>query len=160
LLRKGRRLAIDVGKARVGLAISDFHAILASPLLTVNRLEEIAFTAQKCLDATTEFGELLEIYVGVPLNLKGLSTESTTDALLFAEEVSKLTTVPVYLIDERMTTSLAQSQLRQIGKSQREARSTIDQMAAVAILEYALNVEKTSGQVPGVAVQEWKGSHE
>ena len=160
MLREGRRLAIDVGKARVGLAISDFHAILSSPLVTVNRLENLTETVQNCLAATDELGELLEIYVGIPINLKGAITESTSDALVFAEEIRRQAQVPVYLIDERMTTSLAQSQLRQIGKSQRDARSTIDQMAAVAILEYALNSERASEQTPGVSIEEWKEQHE
>lgn len=160
MLRKGRRLAIDVGKARVGLAVSDFHAILSSPLVTLKRLESLTETVQNCLGATKDLGELLEIYVGIPINLKGAITESTSDALVFAEEIRRQAQVPVYLIDERMTTSLAQSQLRQIGKSQRDARSTIDQMAAVAILEYALNSERASEQTPGVSIEEWKEQHE
>jgi putative Holliday junction resolvase len=160
LLRKGRRIAIDVGKARIGLATSDFHAILASPLVTLKRLATTAETASNTLKAISDLDEILEIYIGLPTNLKGSVTASTTDAITFAEEIANQTAVPVYLMDERMTTSLANSQLREIGRSQREARSTIDQMAAVAILEYALSREKQTGQLPGLLISDWKAEHE
>jgi len=160
LLRQGRRLAVDVGKARIGLAVSDFHGILASPFQTLKRLETLEESIRDLLDTCNELGELLEIYVGLPLNLKGAVTISTSDALEFAEELTSKTAVPVYLIDERLTTSLANSQLKLIGKSQREARSSIDQMAAVAILEYAMSKESASGQVPGVFISDWKSAHE
>lgn len=160
MLRPGRRLAIDVGKARIGLAVSDFHGILASPFETVKRLESVQESVSNVLEVSAKIAELIEIYVGIPINLKGQVTASTTDSLVFAEELARQTTTPVFLIDERMTTSLANSQLREIGKSQRDARSTIDQMAAVAILEYALSKERTTGQIPGVSLEQWKDEHE
>jgi len=156
LLRTGRRLAIDVGLARIGLAISDLHGILASPLGTVQASEDFAVSIPKILSHAQADGEILEIYVGVPINLQGKSTSSTALCLLFAEELSKHTLIPVYLIDERLTTSLANAQLKMIGKSQKDARSTIDQMAAVAILEYALSIEKQSGSRPGSGLAEWR----
>ena len=160
MLRTGRRLAIDVGQARIGLAISDFHGILASPLATIQASEEFAKSISEVLAHAQADGELLEIYVGVPINLQGKITASTNNALLFADELSKSTETPVYLIDERLTTSLANTQLKSIGKSQKEARSTIDQMAAVAIHEYALSIEKQSGTIPGLGLAEWRRENE
>jgi len=160
LLRSGRRLAVDVGKARIGVAISDVHAILASPLATVARTSDIQICVAEILEVASNEGELLEIYVGIPINLKGLATESTEDALIFAEALAASTDAKVLLIDERLTTSMANSQLLQLGKSQKSARSTIDQMAAVAILEYALSVEKNSGQKPGLSVTDWRAKNE
>ena len=84
MLRPGRRLAVDVGKARIGLAITDVHAILASPLATVSRSAETQVSIDEVLAHAAEQGELLEIYVGVPVNLQGLVTESTKDAVEFA----------------------------------------------------------------------------
>jgi putative Holliday junction resolvase len=55
---------------------------------------------------------------------------------------------------------MANNQLKQIGKSQKDARSTIDQMAAVAILEFALSVEKNTGLAPGLGIQEWRERNE
>jgi putative Holliday junction resolvase len=60
------------------------------------------------------------------------------------------------MIDERLTTSLANQQLRSLGKSQKDARSSIDQMAAVAILEYAFQVEANSNAAPGISLEEWR----
>ena len=160
MLRTGRRLAVDVGKVRIGLAISDFHAILASPLATVTRHEDQDISIREILKLSADEGEILEIYVGIPTNLKASVTESTQDALQFAEALAGVTDVPVLLIDERMTTSIANSQLREIGKSQKSARSTIDQMAAVAILEYALSVESNTSRAPGLSVTDWRTKNE
>jgi len=160
LLRPGRRLAVDVGKARIGVAITDAHAILASPLATVARQDDIQSCIQQIIELAANEGDLLEIYVGVPINLKGSATESTEDAILFAESLAAIANIEVLLIDERLTTSIANSQLLAIGKSQKSARSTIDQMAAVAILEYALSVERNSGQRPGLTVTDWRAKHE
>ena len=160
MLRPGRRLAVDVGQARVGLAVTDIHAILASPLATVARLESTTDSVDAVLLALAEVGEVLEIYVGVPINLQGKSTLSTDDALSFAEELQEASGLEVRFIDERLTTSMANNQLKQIGKSQKDARSTIDQMAAVAILEFALSVEKNTGLAPGLSIQEWRERNE
>lgn len=158
-MRPGRRLAIDVGKARVGLAVSDQHAILASPQATLQRssLEsdfEVLFSAVQGL---TEF---LEIYVGLPLNMQGNSTASTDDAIEFARSLAKKTSVTILLIDERLTTAISNQQIKQVGKSQQDARGTIDQMAAVAILEYAFQVERNSGTRPGLTLDDWSAANE
>jgi putative Holliday junction resolvase len=159
-LRPGRRLAVDVGKVRIGLAISDIHAILASPLATVARGSDVQKSIDDILALAATEGDVFEIYVGVPVNLLGSVTPSTLDAVHFATLISESTTLSVLLIDERLTTSLANSQLLAIGKSQKSARTTIDQMAAVAILEYALTLEKNSSQRPGLTVSEWKEKYE
>jgi putative Holliday junction resolvase len=160
LVRPGRRLAIDVGRARIGLAVTDIHAILASPLVTVPRVESLPESVRAVLTAASEAGEVFEIYVGIPVNLQGESTQSTQDAIEFAQELQAITDIDVRLIDERLTTSMANNQLKQIGKSQKDARSTIDQMAAVAILEFALSVEKNKGIAPGLSLEQWKESNE
>jgi putative Holliday junction resolvase len=148
-------LAIDVGKVRVGLAISDFHGILASPLTTIPR-DSLSESLEALFNSVEEFEAILEIYVGLPINMKGEMTSSTQDALLLANQVARATKVPVRLIDERLTTSLANQQLRSLGKSQKDARSSIDQMAAVAILEYAFQVEANSNAAPGISLEEWR----
>jgi putative Holliday junction resolvase len=160
LLRPGRRLAIDVGKARIGLAITDIHAILASPLTTVQRVESVVDSVDAVLQEAAVAGEIFEIYVGVPVNLMGMSTPSTEDSLIFAEALRAKTKVQVRLLDERLTTAMANSQLKQVGKSQKDARSTIDQMAAVAILEFALSVESNTGNEPGLSIEEWRAKYE
>jgi len=158
-VRPGRRLAIDVGKARVGIAISDPHAILASPVTTIDR-ESLVDNLEQLFQSVEDFNTLLEIYVGLPLNMAGLITPSTFDAVQFAQRLAEATAVPVLLVDERLTTSLSNAHLREIGKSQKDARSTIDQMAAVAILEYAFQVERNTGAIPGLSLEEWRRTNE
>ena len=160
MLRPGRRLAIDVGKARIGLAISDIHGILASPLTTVTRVEDLNDCVGEVLELGLTNGDLLEIYVGAPINLQGATTPSTLDAIDFANALQQRTELSVLLLDERLTTSVANAQLRQIGKSQKDARATIDQMAAVAILEFALSLESNNGQQPGLSIQDWRAKYE
>lgn len=158
-MRPGRRLAIDVGKVRVGSAISDVNGIIASPLKTLERTL-LRTSLDSLFGSVEDFEDLLEIYVGLPLNMQGSVTPSTLDAIDFAEQLSRDTAVPILLIDERLTTSLSNTQLRNIGKSQKDARSTIDQMSSVAILEYAFQVERNSGERPGQSLEEWRGSNE
>jgi putative Holliday junction resolvase len=158
-VRTGRRLAIDVGKARIGLAISDLHGILASPVITLDRVQ-FDSNPSTLVSAVDDFGSLLEIYVGLPLNMQGAITASTEDAVALARVIGELTSLQVLLVDERLTTSISNSQLKSIGKNQKQARDTIDQMAAVAILEYALQVERNSGLTPGVLVSEWSENNE
>lgn len=160
MLRSGRRLAVDVGKVRVGLALSDFHGILASPLATVIRTDDLSNCINEIVALSSAEDSLLECYVGAPINLKGEQTASTSDAVEFASLLQEFLEVPVRLIDERLSTSLANTQLKQVGKSQKQARATIDQMAAVAILEYALSVEKASGNQPGLSIADWKEKYE
>lgn len=148
-------MAIDVGKVRVGLALSDFHGILASPLTTIAR-EDLSENIEALICSVDDFEELLEIYVGLPINMKGEMTSSTEDAILVASQISNSTSIPVRLVDERLTTSLANQQLRSLGKSQKDARSTIDQMAAVAILEYAFQIETNGNTAPGISLEEWR----
>jgi putative Holliday junction resolvase len=156
-LRIGQRAAIDVGTKRVGVAVCDREGILANPVCTVQRVEDVQETVLQILSSLPN--ELLEIYVGLPLNLRSETTKSTEDALFVAAAIQDISGCQVRLIDERMTTALANSQLRVIGKSQKDGRSSIDQMAAVAILEYALDIEKKQDKVPGITISEWRDNN-
>ncbi len=144
-MRIGKRVAIDVGAVRNGMAVSDKDGILASPLATVASIEE-------CIDLIDD--SVIEIYVGLPLNLRGVATKSTARALKFAQALANSLSIPIRLIDERLTTALANTQLREVGKSQKEAKATVDQMAAVAILEFALLIERNTGAQPGKSLEE------
>jgi len=163
-MRSGRRLAIDAGKARVGLAICDLHGILASGVATVARKPDFADTATQILRALEEHEidqvDILEIYVGLPTNLKGAQTESTRDALLVAKAIGELFSAPVMLIDERLSTVSATAALRSSGINSKTGRSVIDQVAATVILEQALAIERASGMPPGKPLSEFELAHE
>jgi putative Holliday junction resolvase len=147
-VRPGRRLAVDVGKVRVGLAISDFHGILASPLQNVARQAENDETVKLILEAVAD-EDILEIYVGLPVSMSGNSSASTEDAVGLAKSLELAATAPVRMIDERLTTVSASAALRSSGKNSKDGRKVIDQIAATMILEQALSMEKNSGNAPG-----------
>ena len=152
-MRSGRRLAVDVGKVRVGLAISDFHGILASPLQNVARQADDSETIRLIL-AATEDQDLLEVYVGLPVSMSGNATASTDDAVLIANLLASAIEVPVRMIDERLTTVSASAALRSSGKNSKDGRKVIDQIAATMILEQALAIEKNTGREPGSELAE------
>lgn len=146
--RRGIRLGIDVGRARVGVARSDPDGLLAVPVETVPRKGE---PLRRIAALAAEY-EALEILVGLPLNLRGEDTPSTTDARRFAAELAGAVAVTVRLVDERLSTVSAHDVLRQAGRSQRDSRSIVDQVAAVVLLQQALDVERKSGDPAGPAV--------
>jgi putative Holliday junction resolvase len=158
-MRSGRRLAIDVGKARIGVASCDIHGILASGVATVARQPGLAETAQLIVDTVVQneidINDVLEIYVGFPTNLKGQDTESTRDAISVAQALATKVKTEVRLIDERLTTVSATAALRSSGVNSKKGRGFIDQIAATLILEQALAVEKASGQIPGAPLTDF-----
>ena len=152
-MRPGRRLAVDVGKVRVGLAISDFHGILASPLQNVARQTDDSTTIQLILDAISQ-EDILEIYVGLPVSMSGKASASTDDAISLATALQSATGIPIRMIDERLTTVSASSALRSSGKNSKVGRKVIDQIAATMILEQALSIEKNTDRIPGTELAE------
>lgn len=152
-MRQGRRLAVDVGKVRVGLAISDFHGILASPLQNIARQTDDSATVRLVLEAIAD-ESVIEAYFGLPVSMAGNSSASTADAASLARAFAQASTIPVRMIDERLTTVSATSALRSSGKNSKDGRKVIDQIAATLILEQALAMEKNLGKQPGVALGE------
>ncbi|WP_353113659.1 Holliday junction resolvase RuvX [Microbacterium sp.] len=143
--RRGVRLGIDVGKARVGVARCDPDGMLAVPVETVPRDERsIDRVAELCAD-----WDPLEVVVGLPVNLRGEETPSTTDAREFAAEVRSRTGRAVRLVDERLSTVTAHAALRSSGRSQKKSRSIVDQVAAVVLLQHAVDTEKSTGAPTG-----------
>lgn len=146
--RRGPRLGVDVGKARVGVARSDPDGLLATPVETVPRGDD---SVARVAELVSEIGAI-EVLVGLPISLRGGDTASTTDARAFAREVAAAIEVPVRLIDERLSTVSAQAALRQSGRSQRGSRGIVDQIAAVILLQNGLDIEKRTGNAPGAPV--------
>ncbi|MCA1219902.1 Holliday junction resolvase RuvX [Streptomyces sp. 8L] len=151
-MRRGRRLAIDVGDARIGGAACDPDGILATPVETVPGRDVPA--AHRRLRALVEEYEPLEVLVGLPRSLRGGEGPAAAKVRAFAREVARgVAPVPVRLVDERMSTVTAAGGLRASGVTSKKGRSVIDQAAAVVILQSALETERTSGEVPGEAVE-------
>lgn len=138
-MQRGRRIAFDYGDARIGVAASDQDSILVSPLTTLaassrNLLKEIAVIFEEISP--------IQIYVGKPTNLSGVDSTATSKVLNFVEDLKKITETPIILIDERMSTVSASRSLREAGLDSKKSKSIIDMAAAVAILEFAITIEK------------------
>ncbi|GAB2914132.1 MULTISPECIES: Holliday junction resolvase RuvX [Streptomyces] len=151
-LRRGRRLAIDVGDARIGVASCDPDGILATPVETVPGRDVPA--AQRRLRQLVDEYVPIEVIVGLPRSLKGGEGPAAVKVRGFAQELARMIApVPVRLVDERMTTVTAGQGLRASGVKAKKGRSVIDQVAAVIILQQALESERVSGKAPGEGVE-------
>ncbi|NYE20404.1 Holliday junction resolvase RuvX [Microbacterium immunditiarum] len=146
--RRGVRLGVDVGRARIGVARCDPDGLLATPVETIPRSDASISRLRELIAED----EPLEVLVGLPLSLSGGDTPSTTDARDFAAALAAASGVPVRLVDERLSTVSAHAALRDSGRTQRSSRSIVDQVAAVVLLQQALDVEKSTGRPPGLPV--------
>ncbi|MHC5796199.1 Holliday junction resolvase RuvX [Lacisediminihabitans sp. FW035] len=152
-MRPGVRLGIDVGKVRIGLASSDPHGMLATPVSTVPRGEgDVAAIMVEAVDRAA-----VEIVIGLPLALSGGDSASTEDARDFARRVAEAGDIPVRMVDERLSTVSATRALQSAGRNSRKSRPVIDQVAAVIILQHALDAERTGGRLPGAVVVPHEG---
>lgn len=154
LVRSGVRLCFDVGQVRIGVAKCDRDQILAVPVMT------LLVDDQTDANVTTLISEVAPavIYVGLPINMKGVNTASTEAAISFADQLSQTEVVTsqeieIRLIDERLSTSSALGALRDSGKSARDSKGLVDQVAAVEILDLAIAIEKRTGSLAGTEIQ-------
>jgi putative holliday junction resolvase len=143
-MRRGTRLAFDVGSVRVGVARCDPEGLMAVPVVTLPRADALAGAR----DLITQY-EPVEVVVGLPLSLSGGDTASTHDSREFATELAATTPCPVRMVDERLSTVQAQQGLRQAGRATRNSRNVVDQAAAVILLQHTLDAERLQGVPPG-----------
>ena len=138
-MQRGRRIAFDYGDVRIGVAVSDPDSILSSPLTTLKATDKDLL--KQITEILTEI-DPVTIYVGRPALLSGNDGSATGKASEFVEQVRTLTPVPVEMIDERMSTISAARNLRDSCRNAKDSKGAIDMASAVAILEFALEIEK------------------
>lgn len=153
-LRPGIRLAVDLGSARIGLAVCDPDGLLASPLATIRRGNgDVAEIARQAAGH-----QVIEIVVGMPTGLSGLPGRAAASARAFASALARaVAPVPVRLVDERFTTVIAHAALRESGRNSRARRSVVDQAAAALLLQGALDAERSTGDPAGELVGSVQG---
>ena len=139
----GRRVGFDFGEKRIGVATSDSESILVSPHATLLNDDKLLIKLQEIITEVNPF----YIVVGNPKHLSGESSTSSEAAAAFGNLLRSILAGPIYLVDERLSTSNAYSQMREIGKSERESKAVIDQIAAINILESALLNERSGSAV-------------
>ncbi len=150
-MRRGVRLGIDPGDARIGVARSDGSGMLATPVETVSRGRG---DLRRIGELVAEH-EAVEVVVGLPRSLSGGEGPAEVKVRAFAVRLARrVAPVPVRLSDERLTTVSAEAMLRDRGRKGRDRRSVVDQAAAVLILQHALDTERATGSPPGELVKE------
>lgn len=142
----GVKVGVDVGMVRVGVAASDRDGLIATPVCTLNRDKRRNRDLNLLVRNIRELSAV-EVFVGLPRNLSGSESASTTMAREYAAALADALwdaglDVPVRLIDERLTSVSAHRSLRQAGLNSREHRKVVDQVAAVEILQHAIDMQR------------------
>ncbi|MEU6699368.1 Holliday junction resolvase RuvX [Pseudonocardia sp. NPDC046786] len=134
---RGRRLGIDVGAVRVGVAMCDPDGILATPVETVPRgdRDDGDEPAVRRIAELVAEHDVVGVVLGLPRDLRGEDGPAARAAREFATALQAGLDVPVELTDERMTTVVATRQLAGRGVKGRRQRAVVDQAAAVQILQ-------------------------
>lgn len=129
-----RVVALDLGKRRVGVAVSDSAGMMAVPSTTVERTGDDIADRARVAAAVREL-DAQRVVVGLPLSLDGAEGPAAVWARAEAAALADLLEVPVELFDERMTTVSAQRSLVAAGVKGRDRRRVIDQVAASVLLQ-------------------------
>jgi len=145
---RGRRLGIDVGSVRVGVAISDPDGILATPLVTLAR-DMTTTEGDKVPSDMSEIAEFVRLHetvqviVGLPITLAGKEGHAAAVTRQYAVRLASVVDpVPVLLTDERMSTVAAARRLSERGVRGKRQRAVVDQAAAVEILQSWLDYRR------------------
>ncbi|WP_432509357.1 Holliday junction resolvase RuvX [Kineococcus auxinigenes] len=148
-MRRGVRVAVDVGSVRVGLAACDPSGVIASPVRTLARDAEADTDVAQVAAEVRERGAV-EVVVGLPLSMDGTEGPAALTALAHARKIAlAVEPVPVRLVDERLSTVDAHRALHAAGRREKQFRDVVDQAAAVVLLQAALDAERSSGRAPG-----------
>ena len=131
--KSGRVLALDVGRKRIGLAVSDELGLTAQGIDTLARTrvrEDIA-----ALQQVAAHYQVHTLLVGKPLHMSGDESRQSEYTREFAERLSKALHLPVVYWDERLSSKEAERLMREGGASLLQSRQAVDRMSAVLILE-------------------------
>jgi len=134
----GRVLGLDLGDARIGVAISDPDRRLAVPIGTIRTG---APADVKAIVELVREHEATLVVVGHPLLMSGRAGERAHHAERFAEALGGLLGIPVLLQDERLSSAEADRALRQAGRSGEQRRREVDRSAATVILQAWLDAQ-------------------
>lgn len=135
-------MSVDLGKVRTGIAVSDINEYLASPLCVIKERDR-EILAKKVSDIANE-NNVLQIVVGLPLNMDGSKGESAKAADEFSKILSKYTDANIILQDERGTTISAHSYLNVTNTRGEKRKSVVDAVAATIILQDYLDFRRNN----------------
>jgi putative Holliday junction resolvase len=138
--RKGRRLCIDFGKKKLGIAISDPTGTIAQPLSVIERKND-DLDIEK-IRQIIDMYDVKKIVVGLPLTLSGQVGQSALEVHRFSEKLgTALTEVDIDTWDERLSTVFAEREMIRDNVRRKRRKEVIDQLAATIILQSYLDAE-------------------
>ena len=138
----GRVLGLDLGAARIGVAVSDEDRRVA---VAVGTVRTGAPTDLRSIAALVRAHGVTTVVVGEPLLMSGEAGEAARHARAFADALRAVVDVPVELFDERLTTVEAERRLADAGVGGRRRRGVVDQVAATVILQAYLDARRGGG---------------
>jgi putative Holliday junction resolvase len=136
-----RILGIDLGRARIGVAVSDELGMLAHPVETI----AASANPERRIAELVREKDAERVIIGLPRHMNGSVGIGATEALAFAKKLQELLPCEVLTWDERLTTTAANRALRESGRKTRHSRGVVDQVAAQMILQGYLDSLPTSG---------------
>lgn len=136
-MKEERILSIDYGQKRIGFAITDPLNMFGYPLATFHNDKNFW---DELIKVISEYS-VSKIILGYPLKESGSESKSSKAVLKFKEEIEKRTTLPIELVDERYSSSIAKDRIIQSvsSKKKRRDKSLVDKNAAAVMLEDYLN---------------------
>lgn len=132
----GRIVALDFGRARVGVAISDERKIIAQPVTCLQNTKKFAEELKKCL---TSYSNIECILIGLPLQMNGKEGIMAQEVRAFAAGLEKELPFPIQLWDERLTTAQVERSLREAEVSRKKRSQLVDTLSATLILQNYLD---------------------
>ena len=135
-------MALDVGDRRIGLAISDALGLTAQPAGVLTRTDLPADL--KHIVTTAQQRQVEKILVGLPMTLRGEQGPQAKKVIAFRNALDKYTTIPIEMVDERLTTAQAERVMLEGDASRQTRKELIDQVAAQLILQHYLDAKAHS----------------
>jgi putative Holliday junction resolvase len=136
----GRVMALDVGERRIGVALSDPTRMLASPLTTIRAVPRS--TAVKRILTLIRDYQVTALVVGLPLTMNGDIGPQATLVQQFVDELRPLIDIPIFFVDERLTTVAAERMMIDLKIKPEQRRARIDEVAASIILQDFLDSQR------------------
>jgi putative holliday junction resolvase len=133
-----RKIGLDWGEARIGVAVSDPLYITAQPLFSINNDEGVI---PKLNEMIEQYGAD-EIILGLPRQMNGGSGPAASKVIAFQEKIKKEVPVKITLWDERLSTKIAQRSFAETGASIRTRKKNVDAAAACVILQSFMDSKK------------------
>lgn len=140
-MQYSRKMGIDYGDKRIGIAFTDLLCVLANPYEVYKNVDEEQ-TLQHIKDLAKEM-QVSEIILGLPLNMDGTEGERTCVTKQFGNKLAEFTNLPIIYVDERLSSYEAEEMLKDQGvKSWEKRKEMLDMVSAQVILQTYLNAKK------------------